>query len=512
MKKINLTFGFIFFLQAIIAQTTFHKSYLNGSNFSGYKVFEKPDGYVICGTGYIGSIFGYSPFMLKTDLNGDTLWVRTYTGIDLWQTIAADQTSDGGYVIVGSTKNTGAGSEDIFLLKTDSAGNILWSKAYGGPDNDMGVSVQLTSDGGYMIAGTTDNFGGVPFKTILIKTNSSGSVQWSETIDGGYGNDYALNAIQTSDGNYAVFSKINFSSTLRYPTIIKIDTSGNLLWSKEYTGGNINFDYGCQTSDGGFIVTGSGTPGSWDYAACLKTDGSGNITWSRIYQFTVSDAGTSLKEIQGGYCVGGYYNAYPPAGSPKAFMMKIDTLGDPVWAKGYYHGNDYEAVHSIVPTVDDGFILTGSRNESAVLIKTDSYGSSGCHETAVNPILYYPSIAPANYTLYKTPVNPVVTPFSFNQSDTPGTVLTFCFLDNISEAGLNSLVKLFPNPSSGQVNISGLDSPSQLNVYDIFGRRLLSENLTGDQSHITISDFSRGTYFAEIISGKERLMRILIRE
>ncbi|MDC0028982.1 hypothetical protein OAJ32_00565, partial [bacterium] len=111
-----------------------------------------------------------------TDDNGDSLWTKTFGGSndDVGQSI--QQTNDGGYIITGSTQSFGNGSYDVWLIKTDGNGDSLWTKTFGGTDNDVSYSVQQTTDGGYILTGETNSFGNGSGDIYLIKTDGNGNI------------------------------------------------------------------------------------------------------------------------------------------------------------------------------------------------------------------------------------------------------------------------------------------------------------------------------------------------
>jgi len=133
-----------------------------------------------------------------------TYFAKTYGGTDDDYAFSVQQTSDGGYIVAGETWwSFGAGSADLFLIKTDANGNISWAKIYGGTDWDGAYSVQQTSDGGYIVAGRTESFGAGGYDIILIKTDANGNIIWAKTY-GGTGNEESFSVQQTSDGGYIV--------------------------------------------------------------------------------------------------------------------------------------------------------------------------------------------------------------------------------------------------------------------------------------------------------------------
>jgi hypothetical protein len=115
-------------------------------------------------------------FLIKTDANGNIIWAKTYGGGSYDYAYSVQQTSDGGYIVAGWTNSIGAGYSDIFLIKTDANGNRIWAKTYGGGSYDYAYSVQQTSDGGYIVAGETESFGAGSGDIFLIKTDANGNI------------------------------------------------------------------------------------------------------------------------------------------------------------------------------------------------------------------------------------------------------------------------------------------------------------------------------------------------
>jgi hypothetical protein len=119
---------------------------------------------------------GYDIFLIKTDTNGNVIWAKTYGEISNEKAFSVQQTSDGGYIVAGVTDYFSAVIGDIFLIKTDANGNIQWAKTYGGTYGEWASSVQQTSDGGYIVAGSTYSFGAGDFDIFLIKTDANGNI------------------------------------------------------------------------------------------------------------------------------------------------------------------------------------------------------------------------------------------------------------------------------------------------------------------------------------------------
>jgi hypothetical protein len=159
-----------------MSATSFAKTY-GGTNWDeAFSVQQTSDGgYIVAGRTYSFGAGYWDIFLIKTDANGNIIWAKTYGGTDFDEAFSVRQTSDGGYIVAGET-NYFVGGVNIFLIKTDANGNIIWAKTYGGTDWDDALSVQQTSDGGYIVAGKTNSFGAVGFDIFLIKTDANGDV------------------------------------------------------------------------------------------------------------------------------------------------------------------------------------------------------------------------------------------------------------------------------------------------------------------------------------------------
>jgi hypothetical protein len=260
-------------------------------------------GYIVVGeTRSFGT--GGDILLIKTDANGNVIWAKTYGGANYDYAYSVQQTSDGGYILVGGTWSFGAGIFDIFLIKTDENGNIQWAKTYGGTREDYGFSFQQTSDGGYIVVGHTVSFGAGNWDVFLIKTDANGNVQWAKTY-GGTDYDLAFSVEQTSDGGYIAAGYTRYVDIISsyYVFLVKTEANGNLSWAKTYGGGISDGTFSFQrTSDNGYIVAG------WTYSFgagysdifLIKTDANGSIGSCSIVQNvspTVNNAPFSVTSL-----------------------------------------------------------------------------------------------------------------------------------------------------------------------------------------------------------------------
>jgi hypothetical protein len=225
---------------------------------AGYSIFQTSDGgYIITGV-QDGDIC-----LLKTDASGDSTWAKYYGGAYDDCGYSVNQTSDEGYIITGTIKNSDTGSDtgDVYLIKTDSLGDSLWTKIYGGRRNDGGYAVQQTSDGGYIITGYTASFSAdSTYDLYLIKTKANGDSIWTMTYGIDEYHDCGYSVYQTGDGGYIVCGSTTETDSIDDPLdvyLIKTDALGNRMWSKAVGGKYIDCGHSVYiTSDGGYIIAG----------------------------------------------------------------------------------------------------------------------------------------------------------------------------------------------------------------------------------------------------------------
>jgi hypothetical protein len=254
------------------------KTYGDSLDDVGYHVQQTKDGgYIITGLTYSFGAGLQDVYLIKTDSLGDTLWTRTYGGIFREEGHSVQQTVDGGYIIAGWTSSFGAGFGDVYLVRTDFAGNIIWSNTFGGIDWEKGYSIQQTSDLGYILSGYTESFSVGMDDVYLVKTDTGGSETWAKSY-GGTGTDWGYSVQETSDGGYILTGFTgSFGAGMDDVWLVKTNSSGDSLWSRTFGGGNNDGgQFVRQTTDGGYIIVGSYGSGTGD-VYLIKTDGNGLV-------------------------------------------------------------------------------------------------------------------------------------------------------------------------------------------------------------------------------------------
>jgi len=310
-------------------------------------------------------------------------WEKTFGGSSEEIGLSVQKTSDGGYIILGDTKSFGAGDYDVYLIKTDSEGNLEWDETYGGTSYDVGYEVQETVDGGYIIAGITYSFGAGSSDIYVIKTDPCGVLEWQKTF-GGSSVDDGHSVRQTADGGYIVGGQTqSYGAGDKDMYLIKLDEDGNEEWSNTYGASGKDHGYFVrQTSDLGYIITGdtqSYGAGSAD-VYLVKTDPCGVLEWQKTYGGTGYDEGGSVKQTaDGGYIIGGRTNTYG-AGDYDFYLIKTDPCGILDWQK-WYGGSAFDHGKSVQQTQDGGYVFAGytysygAGSSDAYIIKTDSVGN-----------------------------------------------------------------------------------------------------------------------------------------
>ena len=261
------------------------------------------------------------------------------------------------------------GNSHIYLVKTDSNGNMQWNKTYHPALRDSGRSVVQTSDGGYAIlgiAGTTAPYS--PNAVYFIKTDAYGNKQWDKNFGGPDSVPYSF--VQASDGGYAIVARNNYSrfGAPTYAYLIRTDSSGNQLWQKSY--GNCFFYSVVQAFDSGYMLAGytytNATNGNDVYL--VKTDSFGNQLWNRTHGGTGDDRGNfGVLTGDGGYAIAGYTNSSGFGGND-VYLVKTDSSGILQWQKTF-GGTGDDIGSSIVQTMDGGYAVAGSKDSNVLLVK-----------------------------------------------------------------------------------------------------------------------------------------------
>ncbi|MBK9012608.1 MAG: gliding motility-associated C-terminal domain-containing protein [Saprospiraceae bacterium] len=334
-------------------------------------------------------------WVVKLDSLGELEWQQNYGGADNDIATAVLQTDDGGYIVAGGTVSFDGqvagnhGQEDTWLLRLDAVGNILWKKTYGGTLNERAESIQPTSDGGFVVGGYSQSADGDlsnnkgEFDYWVFKINSNGSLLWQKNI-GGSLSDYAFDAIQTSDGGFLVAGS-SFSSDGDVTSnqgfydylVVKLDGAGNLTWTKTFGGIGEERAYGIALTTDGALIAGTSNSatgdvpdnnGGYDYWI-TKISLTGNLIWSKNFGGSIEDRAFAIAaKLDGGALitglsassnldVGGNY------GSRDAWLVNLDANGQLIWEKNL-GGTLDDRFFAVMELAEGGYACAGFTTSS----------------------------------------------------------------------------------------------------------------------------------------------------
>jgi hypothetical protein len=320
----------------------------------------------------------------------EPIWMRTFGDFLDYGNQSEDygfdllQTPDGGYIIIGETNSFGSGSSDAWLIKTNETGIEQWNRTFGGIFPDVGNSIDITSDGGYIIGGTTNSYGtlfiygpGYNYQSIwVIKTDVNGTEQWNRTFSSRF-NPKCYSIKQTADNGFIILGSNNIHSwwDLEDIWLIKIDKYGEEQWN--YTYGTEYDDNGFSlqiTDDGGYIIVGKtgsfiAYSGNNEYNRnsnlwLLKVNSTGHEEWNRTFGGARNEVGRSVQQTtDGGYIIAGTTESIG-SGSSDGWVIKTNSSGYEEWNKTI-GGLNNDQFFSIKQTSGGEYIIVG---------QTESYG------------------------------------------------------------------------------------------------------------------------------------------
>ena len=291
-----------------------------------YMNLTSDNGLILCGEAH-NAATGVDAWIMKIDTAGGVVW-STNIATSVNESLKfIEETGDGGFIACGFQSDS-TNSNDVYLIKTDSVGNITWQKTFGGIDNDYADAVRQTSDGGYLISADTKSFGLPDYDIYMIKTDSAGNYEWSN-LSGGPFADGCQGFIKTSANHYFTYGESIVNWNDPYQFFLQLtDSSGNVVWEKYPGGAGLEAGFNAvETPDGGFIVTGysnTNDPNLPIDLVLFKINSQGDSLWSQFYGGPGIDIGYQIiPDIGGGYLVAGTtWN-----NDNDFYLLKVNDLG-----------------------------------------------------------------------------------------------------------------------------------------------------------------------------------------
>jgi dipeptidyl aminopeptidase/acylaminoacyl peptidase len=324
-------------------------------------------------------------YLVRTDSAGEIVWSRAYGGDDFDRGEAALETS-GGFVILGETASIGSGDWDVYLLQVDQEGNEIWHRTFGGPGRERANAVRQTADGGYILVGQTASFGAQGADLYLVKTDDRGVEVWSKTYGGEY-DEEGYDVQQTPNGAFLVLAQVTHGEGVyqeQNPDVylLRTDGSGNELWSQVWAGEDVEGGHVLlPASDDGYVIVGiegaAGSASDIDFLLA-KIDAGGNQIWRRTPgDEHAVDYGTDAIELpDGDLLLIGMFNQSGRGAIP---MLRTDAGGELLWTRMLVEGRGNKAGMRLLPAPDGGYLIVGVTDEfgrgfETILIKTNAEG------------------------------------------------------------------------------------------------------------------------------------------
>lgn len=466
-------------------------------------------------------------------------WEKTIGGSNLDQAKSIKQTNDGGYIVVGNSSSidgdvTGNHSSnqtyltDFWVVKLNSSGAIQWQKALGGSSIEEANSVQQTSDGGYIVAGTAassdgDATGGHgSFDYWIIKLDSSGNIQWKKML-GGSMVEHAHSIRQTTDSGYIIAgysNSVNGDITGNHGSedfwIVKLDQSGNLQWQKSLGGGDKDSAYSIQqTSDGGYITIGvslstngdaTGNHGNYDIWV-VKLNASGSIQWQKSLGGSNDDTAYTIRQTSdGGYIFAGTSSSNDGdvignTGS-NMWIVKLNNTGNIQWQKIYGTNEFYEVPLSIIQTSDHNYVIGINMEDAAnskynvTILKIDSAGNSLWEKNIDGtPMKAVSSLEET------TDGGLIFAGYADDYTDSDFWIVKLAPAGTLAAAEINkhnTSTTFYPNPAKDVVYISPLPDETTISILDMAGRKVFSQKYNEEKISIPITQIPNGMYLIQV--------------
>lgn len=490
-----------------LGQISFQKRYSgNGESRALSVVQTKDNGFAFCGFITNQGTSNGGIYLVRTDSLGDTLWTKIIGGGAYSFGNCIQQTNDGGFIVFGFL-HPGA-----LLIKTDSTGNINWARSFTKLNKILqGMSIKQTQDSGFILTGTSYSQPSGNQDAFLVRTNSIGDTLWTKTI-GSQMPESGAAVIQTHDAGFAVLVDVFGGNSF----LMKFGLQGNLIFSKPYHAAH-SIDL-LELPDSSLMIAGKITYFSGFDGLLFKTKPNGDTIWAKIYYGSGEDDFTNIHQTNdGGFILcGSRNNTFTNGTGNRASLVKTNASGDTLWTRTYGKpGNSIGGFgNSVQQTMDKGYILAGynyndtTSKDEINLLKTDSFGIAACNQGNLATQVKQISIYSHNASLAVSPSgiivsNPILSVASGGSPQTLCSTVGYYDL-----ASSNKIITLFPNPSNGQFSIvfPSFIENGKLTVFDLLGRSVFSSPIVHQaQKEIQLKGFSPGIYFVKVFDSNREI-------
>ncbi len=501
--KTTFTYLLLLFSTLSISQTPnldWSKIYGGSGTDMAFKTISLADGHFLIfgNTGSNNGDFtdndgGAEIFAMKTNPTGEIIWSKTYggTGNEYFRDVLL-LNQDSFLIVGGSSSNNGDvagnyGLGDVWLLEINAEGSIIWNKNYGDSEVDNGFSAIPTDDGGFIVVGDQRNNVDYMRDGFVFKINAAKEVVWEKTF-GGSKNDYFTNIQKKSNGNYLTFG-YTFSndgdiSDLKGSSdlwVTEIDGDGNLIWSKTYGGTQLDHVEGVTQDNAGHFLI-------------------AGYTSSTDYDITDNDGGSD------------------------AWIMKLDQNGEIIWSKTF-GGAQYDYAYSIIPLSQGGYMVTGN-SESSDGDLTNNKGETDLWLFQLSDdgdliwqSNYGGSLSEQANSIFQNEESIYVTGFSYSNdgdlTENAGDADIWFLKFNFTDLGLNQISKnslqIYPNPVRDILNIQSDENLKQIEIYDLTGKLIQTYKISEKSIQLNVEQLNKGVYVVKIITESSSVSKKIIK-
>lgn len=305
--------------------------------------------------------------VLKVNTHGKLLWKKTFGKKRKDIAYAVVQTTDGNFVAVGETRSfSETGDPDVYVIKFDTNGKLIWEKNFGGKMKDFAKDVVATSDGGVLIAGASESFGDTYLDSYILKVNKNGKEEWAKVL-GGERDDIANSLALTSDGGFVIAGvSESYQNGSKDFYIVRFDSHAKQKWTKVYGEDNEDIAYGVVASENGSCVVAGKTKSFGSKRSdimVLKIATNGKLIWQRLFGYKDKEWANAITKTDNGFMLAGTTNSFGH-GKFDFYVMQLDKEGHSLWGP-VYGGEDVDKAYGLTRTSAGNYVVVG---------ETKSYG------------------------------------------------------------------------------------------------------------------------------------------
>lgn len=446
-----------------------------------------------------------------------TTFEQTYGGPESDLGFSVQQTSDGGYALFGSTWNGGAGSADMFLVKVDDAGVEQWSRTYGTVNFDMGYCARQNSDGGFILCGMQNGLGNDSLK--LVRTDDNGDTLWTNTYPGTLGRDIAYSVQQTGDGGFVVCGFTEGTGVGEDVYLLRTEANGETLWTRtiDLGGSEVGWSLRQTADDGTIVVANSFTVGDPNGEIhLLRFDTNGDTLWTRTILAPGPDETHGLSiTADGGFIIAGG-NGYP---SRDILLVRTDANGMEQWRRTIATAAD-EMAADVQPMDDGGFILCGRKENLLTthiemhLFRTDADGYVEWERTFLHGVLS------EAHSLDRTSDGGFVL-FGYTADVLGGNANIDMYLVKTNDSGFSSVrsnhedlpvISTFPNPATDKIQLdAGSASLTSIALLDASGQVAMQQAYRAARTAtLNVGSLANGAYVLTALTEDGRTTRQIV--